>query len=510
MRAPGLDARRIVERISDMLDDKVRPQFTQLKTAYARREDATRRDVDLAKAVVEDAAHSALLDSQREAMQAELAEAKQLFVEAEGSLINGWLKLLSWVAGVLRSPHAGASTATEGCLQELLPQVIKPATKPPLQNKCKKPAIRALALFALRGTLQQAREYMPYFETICANSMPGMLAGDEEATQLCALGFSALSELELRCEVSSPKTITFCLRLARPDLAASTPHWFHRLAVELGGVHLLRGTAGESGAPLLAYWLQRLWSGRETEDWRMEKHLLYHLVGSLATRSRDLVVEAVAFAAFRHPNVPDLIKRLAPALASDGEAVGRVAWVLAAEAEGANGAGIAESVADLLMTAASIGTEVPDWNALLSWVCASRRERNLPEGLEFLKKEEPRENVPALEAPVAPEIAAVEAMDAALEDVDPNLSIDGPVDDAMGDLMGAMMDLVPMAPGGADASLEYADCLDRAVPKDDGCNSTTYTLLLEAARQDRKERHTRLTGDLRGLLDMLNPRPAAA
>merc|ERR550514_1425724 len=100
-------ASRIVSRISDMLDDKVRPLLTQLKTAYARREDATRRDADLAKAVVEDAAHGALLESQREAMQAELMEAKELFCAAEGDLIVGWQKLLCWVAGVLRSPHAG-------------------------------------------------------------------------------------------------------------------------------------------------------------------------------------------------------------------------------------------------------------------------------------------------------------------------------------------------------------------------------------------------------------------
>lgn len=510
MRAPGLDASRIVSRISDMLDDKVRPLLTQLKTAYARREDATRRDADLAKAVVEDAAHGALLESQREAMQAELMEAKELFCAAEGDLIVGWQKLLCWVAGVLRSPHAGASTATEGCLQELLPQVIKPATKPPLQTHCKKPAIRALALFALRGTLQQAREYMPYFETICANSMPGMLAGNEEATQLCALGFSALSELELRCEVESPKTVTFCLRLARPDLAAAIPTWFHRLAVELGGVHLLRGTAGGSGAPLLAYWLQRLWSARgEAEDWRQEKHLLYHLIGSLATRARSLVVDAVALAAFRHPNVPDLVKRLAPALASDGESVGRVAWVLAAEAEGANGAGIAESVAELLMTAAACGTEVPDWNALLAWVCASRRERNLPEGLEFLAlTEKETENAPALAPPVASVIDDADAAEAksGMEDVDPSFADDGPADATMDDLKGAMMDLLPMTLGGQDASLEYGDFAGTNA-KIDGGASTTYTHLLEAAREGRKERHARLTGDLRGLLDMFNPRP---
>ena len=42
--------------------------------------------------------------------------------------------------------------------RKLYAEVIKPATKPPLQTHCKKPAIRALALFALRGTLQQARE----------------------------------------------------------------------------------------------------------------------------------------------------------------------------------------------------------------------------------------------------------------------------------------------------------------------------------------------------------------
>jgi hypothetical protein len=392
-----------------------------------------------------------------------------------------------------------------------LPQVIKPATKPPLQNKCKKPAIRALALFALRGTLQQAREYMPYFETICANSMPGMLGGDEEATQLCALGFSALSELELRCDIDKPKTITFCLRLARPDLAAAIPHWFHRLAVELGGVHLLRGTAGDLGAPLLAYWLQRLWSARDSEDWRLEKHLLYHLVGSLATRARGLVVDAVALAAFRHPNVPDLVKRLAPALASDGEAVSRVAWALAAEAEGAAGAGIPECVSDLLLTAAACGTEVPEWNALLAWVCATRPQRILPEGLEFVKAVEPRENAPALAPPDASgETSKAEEATVGLDDVDPSFAIDAPAEDdlTMEDLMkGAMMDLVPVAPGGPDASLEFKDLADHVAAKNDVCDSASYTHLLEAARQDRKERHSRLTGDLRGLLDMQNLRP---
>lgn len=252
--------------------------------------------------------------------------------------------------------------------------------------------------------------------------------------------------------------------------------------------------------------MQRLWSARDSEDWKLEKHLLYHLVGSLATRARTLVVDAVAYAAFRHPNVPDLVKRLAPALASDGEAVGRIAWVLVAEAEGANGAGIAESVGELLTAAAACGTEVPEWNALLAWVCASRREGNLPEGLEFLPDVEARENVPALEPPVASKPASLDMGE--LQDTDPNFLIDGPENSTMEDLKGAMMDLFTTAPG-HDASMEYGDLAERVEAKDAGSKAKTYGHLLEAAREDRKERHARLTGDLRGLLDMFNARTRA-
>jgi len=65
---------------------------------------------------------------------------------------------------------------------------------------------------------------------------------------------------------------------------------------------------------------------------------------------------------------------------------------------------------------------------------------------------------------------------------------------------------LPMTLGGQDASLEYGDFAGTNA-KIDGGASTTYTHLLEAAREGRKERHARLTGDLRGLLDMFNPRP---
>jgi hypothetical protein len=125
----------------------------------------------------------------------------------------------------------------------------------------------------------------------------------------------------------------------------------------------------------------------------------------------------------------------------------------------------------------------------------------LPEGLEFVPAAEPKVNLPALAPPVAAEASALEAMGAA-EDVDPNFAIDEPAEATMGDLMGAMMDLVPMAPG-QGVSLESVDFADRADAKDNGCSSTTYTYLLEAAREDRKERHATLIGDLRGLLDMV-------
>ena len=104
--------------------------------------------------------------------------------------------------------------------------MIKPATmdeaiKPEKPMAVKTLANRVLALLLFRGKKAHAQEYVPYFGTIALRSINGMLNGDKDFAQLCATSLSALSELEVVCEVREPRTINVCLLLAQPDIVST-------------------------------------------------------------------------------------------------------------------------------------------------------------------------------------------------------------------------------------------------------------------------------------------------